>query len=124
MESLSYSVKLESGHQWKVHVDHLVHQAPGCVPISSEPVPMITGEEPSLKPESRMVPNSAVPRSQPLNTSEPLDCDMVTLFARPLTPRECGTVGPQKQQIHCQSSRTFGAPDKLINNYRKLYLAK
>ena len=36
MESLSYSVKLESGHQWKVHVDHLIHQATGCVPVLSE----------------------------------------------------------------------------------------
>ena len=31
MGSLSYSVELEGGHQRKVHVDHLIRQAPGCV---------------------------------------------------------------------------------------------
>ena len=40
MGSLSYNVKLEGG-QPKVHVDHLIHLAPGCVPVSSEPVPVV-----------------------------------------------------------------------------------
>ena len=49
-------MELEGGHQRKVHVDHLIRQAPGCPPVSSEPVPVVTGEE-------------------PLNTSEPSDCE-------------------------------------------------
>ena len=71
MGSLSYNVELESGRQGKVHMDHLIHQAPGCVSVSSEPVPMVTGEEPSLQPDSRMVSTSELPRPQPLYTSEP-----------------------------------------------------
>ena len=73
MGSLSYNVELEGGRQRKVHVDHLIRQAPGCAPVSSEPV--VTGEK-------------------PLNTSEPSDCDTVTPLDQPLTPQECGTVGP------------------------------
>ena len=52
MGSLSYNVELEGGHPRKVHVDHLIRQGPGCVPVSSEPVPVLTGDEPSLEPES------------------------------------------------------------------------
>ena len=95
MGSLSYNVELEGGRQRKVHVDHLIRQPPGCAPVSSEPVPVVTGEE-------------------PLNTSEPSDCDTVTPLNQPLTPQECGTVGPPEQPVHHQSSRTIRAPERLI----------
>ena len=95
MGSLSYNVELEGGHQRKVHVDHLIRQAPGCAPVLSEPVPVVTGEE-------------------PLNTSEPSDCDTVTPLDQPVTPQECGTVEPPEQPVRRQSSRTIRAPERLI----------
>ena len=96
MLSGSFLYEKEPGYEAKrkVHVDHLIHQAPGCVPVSSEPVPVVTGAE-------------------PLNVSEPSDGDTVTPLDQPVTSQECGTVGPHEQSVCCRSSRTVRAQEGL-----------